>query len=245
PQDFSSLRRLLYAGSPIAAETLRRAIATFGCDLTQFYGTSETYIITLLRPAQHDPDDAALLASCGEPVPLVEVRVVDPDGYDLPTGEIGEVLVRSPMAFSGYWNLPDATTAVLADGWYHTGDLGRRDDAGRLFLVDRLKDMIVTGGENVYSVEVERALASHPAVGAVAVVGVADLRWGERIVAAVVARPGHPVTADELVAHCREKIAGYKVPKQVHLVDALPMTSSGKVRKAVLRAQLTPSPAPA
>jgi acyl-CoA synthetase (AMP-forming)/AMP-acid ligase II len=237
--DFSSLRRWLYAGSTIGAETLRRALSTFGCDMVQFYGTSETYIISLLRPAEHDPDDTEALTSCGGPVPLVDIRVVDATGADVAAGEVGEVLVRSPMMFSGYWNLPDATDAALVEGWYHTGDLGRYDAAGRLHLVDRLKDMIVTGGENVYSVEVERALLSHPAVAGVGVVGVPDERWGERIVAAVVVR--EPVTADELVAHCTERIARYKAPKQIHFVDALPMTSSGKVRKTTLREQLAPA----
>jgi len=242
--DFSSLRRLLYAGSPIGPETLRRAISTFGCELTQFYGTSETFIITLLRPEQHDPDDPQILASCGEPVPLVDVRIVDAEGAEVPPGAIGEVLVRSPLMFSGYWNQPEATAAVLTGGWYHTGDLGRRDDAGRLYLVDRLKDMIVTGGENVYTVEVEGALARHPAVAAVAVVGAPDPRWGERIVAYVIPAAGAPVTAGELAEHCRSLIAGYKVPKQIHLVETLPMTASGKIRKSVLRERLAAEPAP-
>ena len=242
--DFSSLRRLLYAGSPIGPETLRRAISTFGCELTQFYGTSETFIITLLRPEQHDPDDPQILTSCGEPVPLVDVRIVDAEGAEVPAGAIGEVLVRSPLMFSGYWNQPEATAAVLTGGWYHTGDLGRRDDAGRLYLVDRLKDMIVTGGENVYTVEVEGALARHPAVAAVAVVGAPDPRWGERIVAYVIPAAGAPVTAGELAEHCRSLIAGYKVPKQIHLVETLPMTASGKIRKSVLRERLAAEPAP-
>jgi len=133
---------------------------------------------------------------------------------------------------------------VLTGGWYHTGDLGRRDDAGRLYLVDRLKDMIVTGGENVYTVEVEGALARHPAVAAVAVVGAPDPRWGERIVAYVIPAAGAAVTAGELAEHCRSLIAGYKVPKQIHLVETLPMTASGKIRKSVLRERLAAEPAP-
>lgn len=247
--DFSSLRRLLYAGSSIGAETLRRALTTFGCDLSQFYGTSETYIISLLRPEQHAPSRPDVLTSCGAPVPLVDVRIVDIDGLDLPAGEIGEVLVRSPMVFNGYWNQPEATAAVLADGWYHTGDLGRRDEHGLVYLVDRLKDMIVTGGENVYSVEVERALAAHPDVALGAVVGVPDERWGEQVTAYVVARPGATLVVDALLAHCRSLIAGYKVPKEIHIVEGLPMTPSGKVRKNELRARVasaTPSaPSPA
>jgi acyl-CoA synthetase (AMP-forming)/AMP-acid ligase II len=239
-KDFSSLRRVLYAGSPIGPDTLRRAISTFVCELTQFYGTSETYIITLLRPQEHDPDRPDMLASCGQTVPLVDARTVDDEGIDVPPGEVGEVLVRSPMMFSGYWNRDEDTAAALIDGWYHTGDLGRRDEAGYLYLVDRLKDMIVTGGENVYSVEVERALARHPEVAACAVVGVPDERWGERIVAHVVTHADSEVNSTDLVAFCRSQIAGYKVPKQIHLADALPTTPSGKIRKDVLRREHNP-----
>jgi acyl-CoA synthetase (AMP-forming)/AMP-acid ligase II len=216
---------------------MRRAISAFGCDLTQFYGTSETYIITLLRPEQHDPGNPALLASCGAPVPLVDVRIADADGTDLPPDEVGEVLVRSPMVFSGYLNQPEATAAAMREGWYRTGDLGRRDEAGLVYLVDRLKDMIVTGGENVYSVEVEKALAGAPGVAACAVIGVPDERWGERIVAYVVPRPGPEPEAAEILAHCRALIAGYKVPKEIRFTSELPMTSSGKVRKTALRQQ--------
>jgi acyl-CoA synthetase (AMP-forming)/AMP-acid ligase II len=151
------------------------------------------------------------------------------------------VLVRSPLMFSGYWNQPEATAAVLTGGWYYTGDLGRRDDAGRLYLVDRLKDMIVTGGENVYSVEVEGALARHPAVAAV--VSAPDPRLGERIVAFIIPAAGAAVITGELTEHCRSLIAGYKVPKQIHLVETLPMTASGKIRKSVLRERLAAEPA--
>jgi len=242
--DFSSLRRLYYAGSPIGVDTLRRAIAAFGCDLVQFYGTTETYIITLLRPEQHDPDHPHLLTSCGQPMPMVELRVVSPDGRDVVTGDAGEVLVRSPWMFTGYWNNPEATAAAVVDGWYHTGDGGTRDQDGNLYLVDRLKDMIVTGGENVYSAEVERALAAHPAVGSVAVVGAPDEKWGERVVAFVVQRPETSVAAADLVSHCRRQIAGYKVPKEIHFVPELPMTASGKVQKAGLRQQLLKAAGP-
>ena len=236
--DFSSLRRLYYAGSPIGVDTLRRAIATFGCDLVQFYGTTETYIITLLRPEQHRLDNPRLLTSCGQTMPTVELRVVNPNGRDVPTGDAGEVLVRSPWMFSGYWNKPEATAAAIVDGWYHTGDGGTFDEDGNLYLVDRLKDMIVTGGENVYSAEVERALGGHPAVASVAVVGAPDEKWGERVVAFVVPRPEVSATAADLVSHCRRQIAGYKVPKEIHFVPELPVTASGKVQKAGLRQQL-------
>lgn len=238
PGDFSSLRRMLYAGSPISQHTLGRALETFDCDFVQFYGTTETFIITLLRPDQHRLDDPDLLKSCGQPMPSVDVRVIGPNGCDLPAGEPGEVLVRSPWMFHGYWNKPDTTAAAITDGWYHTGDAGIRDQDGNLFLVDRLKDMIVTGGENVYSAEVERALATHPSVQSVAVIGAPDEKWGERVVAFVVTGPNAPVDIADLVTHCRGLIAGYKVPKEIHLTDALPQTASGKVHKAALRQQL-------
>src|SRR6516164_9053015 len=238
PADFSSLRRILYAGSPIGQHTLQQALEVFGCDFVQFYGTTETFIITLLRPEQHRLDNPDLLKSCGQPMPGVELRIVDPNGRDLPAGEAGEVLVRSPWMFSGYWNKPDATDAAIIDGWYHTGDGGIRDQDGNLFLVDRLKDMIVSGGENIYSAEVERALAAHPSVQSVAVVGAPDEKWGERVVAFVVNYPDKPVDVSDLVTHCRGLIAGYKVPKEILLADALPQTASGKVQKAALRQQL-------
>jgi acyl-CoA synthetase (AMP-forming)/AMP-acid ligase II len=237
PKDFSSLRRILYAGSPIGQRTLQQALDTFDCDLVQFYGTTETFIITLLRPEQHRPDEPDLLKSCGQSMPGVQLRIVDAGGHDLPAGEAGEVLVRSPWMFSGYWNKPDATAGAIIDGWYHTGDGGIRDQNGNLFLVDRLKDMIVSGGENIYSAEVERALAAHPSVHTVAVVGAPDEKWGERIVAFVVTYPDKPVDAPALVSHCRELIAGYKVPKEIHFVESLPQTASGKVQKAALRQQ--------
>jgi acyl-CoA synthetase (AMP-forming)/AMP-acid ligase II len=238
PTDFSSLRRILYAGSPIGQHTLQQALDTFNCDFVQFYGTTETFIITLLRPEQHRLDKPDLLKSCGQPMPGVELRIVDPGGSDLPAGEAGEVLVRSPWMFGGYWNNPDATANAIVDGWYHTGDGGIRDQNGNLFLVDRLKDMIVSGGENIYSAEVERALATHPSVQLVAVVGAPDEKWGERVVAFVVTYPDKRADVTDLVAHCRELIAGYKVPKEIHLVESLPQTASGKVQKAALRQQL-------
>jgi acyl-CoA synthetase (AMP-forming)/AMP-acid ligase II len=236
--DFSSLRRILYAGSPIGQHTLQQALEVFGCDFVQFYGTTETFIITLLRPEQHRLDNPDLLKSCGQPMPGVELRIVDANERDLSVGEAGEVLVRSPWMFTGYCNKPDATATAIVDSWYHTGDAGILDKDGNLFLVDRLKDMIVSGGENIYSAEVERALAAHPSVQSVAVVGAPDQKWGERVVAFVVPHPGTPIDVSDLASHCRGLIAGYKVPKEIHLMDALPQTASGKVQKAALRKQL-------
>jgi acyl-CoA synthetase (AMP-forming)/AMP-acid ligase II len=238
PADFSSLRRILYAGSPIGQHTLQKALEVFGSDFVQFYGTTETFIITLLRPEQHRVDNPDLLKSCGQPMPGVELRIVDAGGHDQPAGAAGEVLVRSPWMFNGYWNKSVATANAIIDGWYHTGDGGIRDKDGNLYLVDRLKDMIVSGGENIYSAEVERAIAAHPSVQTVAVVGAPDKKWGERVVAFVVAYPDKPVEIPDLVSHCRELIAGYKVPKEIHFRDSLPQTASGKVQKAALRQQL-------
>ena len=171
-------------------------------------------------------------------MPGVELRIVDTNRLDVPPGATGEVVVRSPWMFTGYRDRPDATATAIIDGWYHTGDAGTRDEDGNLFLVDRLKDMIVSGGENIYSAEVERALSGHPSVVSVAVVGVPDEKWGERVVAFVVPHPGRPVDVSELMTHCRGMIAGYKVPKEIHLTDALPITATGKVQKAVLRQRL-------
>jgi acyl-CoA synthetase (AMP-forming)/AMP-acid ligase II len=233
--DFGSLRRIVYAGSPIRAEAIRAATTLLGCELLQFYGTTETYIITLLRPEQHDPSNTELLGSCGQPFPLVDVRIVDPETGTDTADRVGEILVRSPMMFAGYWNAPELTADAFRGSWYRTGDLGRQDDAGNLHLVDRLKDMIVTGGENVYSIEVESALTRHPSVLSAAVIGTPDATWGEAVTAFVVTSPGDTLDAADLIAFCRTQIASYKTPKAVHFVAALPETASGKTRKDALR----------
>jgi acyl-CoA synthetase (AMP-forming)/AMP-acid ligase II len=233
--DVSSLRTLIYAGSPISAPTVKAALDTLGCELRQFYGTTETYIITILRPADHDPGRPELIASCGSPIPLVDIKITDLQGVEVPGGTVGEVLVRSPMGMAGYLGKPDGSNEILCDGWYRTGDLGFRSAEGQLTLVDRVKDMVVTGGENVYSVEVERAIQSHADVAMVAVVGVPDERWGEAVTAYVVPVAGHTIDPEAIREHCRSRIAGYKVPKAVHVRDALPLTPSGKIRKVDLR----------
>jgi acyl-CoA synthetase (AMP-forming)/AMP-acid ligase II len=233
--DFGSLRRVLYAGSSIRPDSVRAALRVLGCELVQFYGTTETYIISLLRPHQHDPGNPELLTSCGQPYPLVDVRIARLDGTGAPVGEVGEVLVRTPTMFARYWNAEDATAQAVSEGWYHTGDLGRRDQQGNIYLVDRAKDMIVTGGENVYSIEVETALSAHPGVRAVAVIGTPHPLWGEAVIAYVVPAAGQAPQEAEMIAHCRGLIAGYKVPKEIHFVAELPMTASGKIQKTALR----------
>jgi acyl-CoA synthetase (AMP-forming)/AMP-acid ligase II len=233
--ELTSLRTIMYFGSAIGAETVRRARELIGCNLVQHYGTTETWIVTVLRPEDHDIAQPARLASCGVGVPFVQIRVVDAAGAEVGAGTVGQVIVRSPTAFSGYLRQPDATRAVMRGGWYATGDLGFLDGDGYLTLVDRAKDMIVSGGENIYSVEVERALLRHPAVATAAVIGTPDPKWGEKVTAFVVRVPGSGATADELKLHCRDLLAGYKVPKEIVLEEALPMTANGKVQKAALR----------
>ncbi len=237
--DFSSLRLVMYAGSAISSALLQRALLEMKCRLMQFYGATESSgALTLLRPEQHDVGNEARLRSCGTPLPLIEFRIVDADGKDVPPGATGEFWIRSPTLFGGYWNQPEATAAVMRDGWYRTGDAGYRDAEGLLYIVDRVKDMIITGGENVYSAEVEQALARHPAVKQCAVIGLPDAKWGERVTAVIVAMPGAVTTSDEVIAHCRSLIAAYKAPKEVRFVESLPMTATGKVLKRAVRDQI-------
>ena len=235
--DLSSLLHLIYGASPISEALLERARKVFpAVGFTQAYGMTElSPVATLLTPADHD--DPALRRSAGRAAPHVEVRIVDPDGREVPRGEVGEVVVRGDNVMLGYWNRPDDTAAAVRDGWMHTGDGGRMDDNGYVFIVDRIKDMIITGGENVYSAEVENALAKHPAVAAVAVIGVPDPDWGERVHAVVVLLPGQNVTEEQLRAHCKTLIAGYKAPRSVDFVDAMPMSGAGKILKRELRKQ--------
>jgi acyl-CoA synthetase (AMP-forming)/AMP-acid ligase II len=235
--DLSSLVHLVYGASPMPEALLERARKVFpAVGFTQGYGMTEMApTVALLTPADHD--NPALRGAAGRAAPHVEVRIVDPDGHEVPRGEVGEVVVRGDNVMLGYWNRPDDTAAAVRDGWMHTGDGGRMDENGYVFIVDRIKDMIITGGENVYSAEVENALASHPAVAACAVIGVPDSDWGERVHAVVVLLPGQQATADEIRAHCKTLIAGYKSPRSVEFVDALPMSGAGKILKRELRKQ--------
>ncbi len=235
PRDISSLRVLTHGAAPIATEVLRRAAAAFpGAELVHLYGATET--APLVTASQHEELllDGPHARSCGQPVPGVAVRIADAFGMSLPPGAVGEVLVSGPNVMLGYWGRPAETAAALSGGWYRSGDLGRLDDGGYLHLVDRAKDMIVSGGENVYSTEVEEALYRHPAVLEAAVFGVPDDVWGEAVHAVVV--PRRSVTAAELVEHCRALIAGYKVPKRIEVTsEPLPKSGAGKVLKRSLR----------
>jgi acyl-CoA synthetase (AMP-forming)/AMP-acid ligase II len=241
--DFSSLRHIIYGASPISESLMVRAHRLFGAALSQSYGLTETIgVATFLRPEDHVPDPATVhrLRSAGRPLPGMEVAVVDPaTGAPLPTGEAGEVVTRGPSVTSGYWGNESATReAFLEENWLRTGDVGSLDDDGYLYLRDRIKDLIVSGGENVYPAEVENVLAAHPAVAEVAVVGAPSERWGETPVAFVVPVAGQQVDEGELIAFCRERLAHYKCPTRVELSTALPRNPSGKVLKRELRQPL-------
>jgi long-chain acyl-CoA synthetase len=236
--DFSSLKTLVYGASPITDQVLVAGMEKFGCEFIQVYGLTETTgAITQLDGVDHDPEHRPhLLRSCGKPYPWVEMRAVDAEGNDVPTGKVGELWTRSHQNMAGYWNNPEATAqAVTADGWFKTGDAGFLDADGFVFLHDRVKDMIVSGGENVYPAEVENVLMKHPAVGDVAVIGVPDEKWGEAVKAIVVKAADTDPTEAELIAYCRESLAGYKLPKSVDFADALPRNPSGKLLKRELR----------
>lgn len=238
--DTSSLRRIAYGAAPMGETQLLRAMAAIRCEFMGVYGMTETAgSVVSLQPADHDPGGprAGLLRSVGKPVPWLELRVVDPaTDTDAPVGGVGEIWVRSGQTTVGYWGQPDLyAAAVTEDGWLRTGDAASLDADGFVFLHDRIKDMVVTGGENVYPAEVENVLHGHPAVGQVAVIGVPSQRWGETVKAVVVPREGVVLDAGELIAWTRERLAHYKCPTSVDVVAELPRNASGKLLKHVLR----------
>jgi len=235
---FGALKTYAYGASPMPLPLLRQALEAWpNTDFIQAYGLTELCgVISHLLPDAHRTEDRPeRLTSAGTLVPNAEVRVVDPDTLeDVPTGEQGELWFRSPQLMKGYHNKPEATAeAITEDGWFRTGDIGRIDDGGYIFVEDRLKDMIISGGENIYSIEVERVLAEHPAVAEVAVIGVPDEKWGE-VVKAVVSLEGD-ATEQELIAFCREHLAAYKCPKTVDIKNELPRNPTGKILKKDLR----------
>ncbi|MFI1378663.1 long-chain-fatty-acid--CoA ligase [Embleya sp. NPDC020886] len=235
--DLSTLRLLTYGASPITATLLGRVLEALpDTALIQAYGQTElSPLATLLLPQDHLDADPVKLRSAGRPCHHAEVRVVGPDERELARGEVGEIVSRGDHVMLGYWNRPEETGQALRGGWMHTGDLGFMDAEGYLTVVDRLKDMIVTGAENVYSAEVENAVNTHPDVAGCAVIGLPDPEWGERVHAVVVPHPGRELTAESLRAHVKTLIAGYKAPRSVEFVEALPLTAAGKVQKSVLR----------
>lgn len=238
----ASLRRILHGAAPMPQALLQRAMQALPqVEFVAAYGMTETAAsaslngpFTLANHAQH----AGRLASVGRASWGCELRIAGPGGEGLPAGEVGEICVRGPSVMQGYWRQPEATAQVLRNGWMHTGDGGWMDDGGHVHLVDRLKDMIISGGENVYSLEVESVLMRHPAVALCAVVGVPDAQWGEAVHAVVVLRPGQACAPEALRQHCRAHLAGFKSPRAVHLVDALPLSPTGKILKNRLREQL-------
>jgi long-chain acyl-CoA synthetase len=234
--DLSSLKLIVYGAAPIPADLLRRALEIFPCGFQQVYGATETTgAITLLPPEDHDPNDVKKLLSCGYLQEGVEIKIVDENDREVPTGTVGEIVVGGKQIMKGYWKMPDATERAFRNGMYHTGDAGYFDDKGYLYIHDRVKDMIVSGGENIYPAEVESALFGHPAIADVAVIGVPDERWGEAVKAVVVTKPGAEANPAEIIAWARERIAGYKLPKSVDFVDALPRNPTGKILKRELR----------
>ncbi|MEV0800412.1 AMP-binding protein [Kribbella sp. NPDC050281] len=236
--DLSSLQTILYGAAPMSPDRLEQALKVFGPVFVQFFGQSEApNTVTTLSKEDHDPQRPERLASCGKPHPTLDVAVLDENDQPCAVGELGEVCVRGPLVMDGYWKQPELTAETLRNGWLHTGDVGRFDADNFLYLTDRKKDMLITGGFNIYPREVEDAVVTHPEVSAAAVIGVPDPKWGEAVTAFVVRTPGATVTADELVALVRERKGPVHAPKRLEFLDALPLTPLGKVDKKELRAR--------
>lgn len=237
---FPSLELIAYGSAPIASEVLQRAIKVFDCDFLQVYGMTEVSAgATVLDPEDHRralAHDRGLLLSAGRPIVGTDLRIVDEHGRCLPVGRVGEVVVRGPQVMSGYWNLPQATHDTLLDGWLHTGDAGYLNKDGYLFICDRVKDMIISGGENVYPSEVEDVLFSLSGIADAAVIGVPDDRWGEVPKAFVVRETDSTLDETTIIAHCRRSLAAFKCPRSVEFVEDFPRNATGKVLKRVLRA---------
>ena len=236
---YDNLSRISYGASPIAEETLKRAIETFKCDFGQGYGMTETTaILSYLYPEDHRralTEKPELLLSAGRPLVGTEARVVDEDDNPVPNGVIGEIVARGPQLMRGYWNLPDESAEALRGGWFHTGDAGMMDDEGYIYIQDRVKDMIVSGGENIYPRVIEDVLFQHPAIADAAVIGVPDEQWGETVKAIVVLRQGATATEEEIIDFCRGKLGGFERPRSVAFVEELPRNPTGKVLKRELR----------
>ncbi len=239
PERLRSLVRINYGAAPISETLLDRAMALLpNVGFSQAYGQTEAAIYLTLNPPEGHVGAARAsgrVHSAGRACHTVQLQVVDAEGREVPRGTVGEIVARGPNVMLGYWNRPSQTREALRGGWLHTGDMGRMDDEGYLFIVDRLKDMIVSGAENIYSAEVENAVGSHPAVAASAAIGIPSEKWGESVHVVVVLRPGRSLTLDQLQAHCRKLIAGYKCPRSMELRDALPLSPMGKVLKSELR----------
>lgn len=238
-RDLSSLKSVTYGASPISEAVLDRAMEALpGVGFSQAYGMTELSPLATINPAYyHSAEGRNLgkLRAAGRAGFCVELRIVDAAGTEVPRGTVGEVIARGPNVMQGYWNKPEATAQALRDGWMHTGDGAWMDDDGFIFIADRLKDMIISGGENIFSAEVENALAQHPCVASCAVIGIPSDAWGESVHAVVVNKPGQSIEAEELIAHCKQLIAPYKCPRSVEFRDALPLSGAGKILKTALR----------
>jgi acyl-CoA synthetase (AMP-forming)/AMP-acid ligase II len=231
-----SLRGIHYGAAPMDPALLDRSVDRIGCRFLQYYGMTEVSgSITVLGPGEHDSARPTLLRSVGRPLPGFAIEIRGPDAQRLAVGQPGEIWVKGPSLLIAYWNRPEATAEALVDGWYRSGDGGRIDADGYLFLTDRIKDMIVSGGENVYPAEVEAALRDHPAVLDAAVFGLPHPKWGEGVTAALELRPGHSTTPDEIIAYCRTCLAAYKIPRRIEIGAVLPRTASGKVQRGLIR----------
>ncbi|MEP5762973.1 MAG: long-chain-fatty-acid--CoA ligase [Halieaceae bacterium] len=238
-RDFSGLKQIYYGASPISEAILRRAMEVFEVDFVQMYGMTETSgTVVNLSPADHARALAGqpeLLLSCGRPSVGVEAKIMDADGKECAANEVGEIWIKSDSNMIGYYNMPEETARNLTDGWVHTGDAGSVDEEGYIYLKDRIKDMVVSGGENIYPVEVENAIAHHASVADVAVIGVPDDKYGEALLAFVVLKPDCLLELDEMIEFCRERIAGYKIPRQLEIIAEMPRNPSGKILKKELR----------
>ncbi len=240
--NLKSLECIIYGTAPMPLDPLKRAIQLLRCDFLQVYGTTETFVhMSVLLPEDHvlegTPEQIRRISSAGREVIGVEARIVDDDDREVPIGEVGEIIVRGHNVMKGYWKLPELTGETLRNGWYHTGDLGKMDEGRYIYIVDRKKDMIISGGENIYPKEIEDVLFQHPEVAEAAVVGIPDDYWGEAINALVVKKTGSSVTEADLFEHCKQNLASFKKPRSIEFVDALPRSAAGKVLKHEIRAQ--------
>ena len=236
PRILDSLQVIHYGASAIPLPMLREALEVMGVGFCQYYGMTEANgVISCLAPVHHDPERQSLLTSCGLPMPGTEIKICDRQGREVSRGSSGEIWVRSGGMMQGYWNRPEATAEAFEDGWYRSGDGGHMDEEGFIYITDRIKDMVVSGGENIYPSEVENALYEHPAVSEVAVVGVPDEKWGEALKAVVVLTGGVETTNEELIGFLRGRLAGYKIPRRYEYTEEIPRTASGKVQKYLLR----------
>ena len=238
--DLSSLRLILYAGASMPVELLKKALAVFPCGFAGLYGLTESGpVTTLLKPEDHLLDGSekslARLASCGKPVINYEIRIVDEDDNDVPVGEVGEIACKSEAMMVGYWQMPEETARKLKNGWLHTSDLGKLDEDGYMYVVERKDDMIVSGGVNIYPREIEEVLYKHPAVSEASVIGLRDEHWGEVVKAVIVPKKGVRITGVEIIEFCGKNLAGFKKPKSVDFWEELPKSPQGKILKKEIR----------